>query len=100
MAIDVRNLSPTQLVRLLNSTPLGTVINTAALHRQMNDAGLRITASDAKRINLVRYVAWLVRKVEEPQPVEPSYEERRRRDLQRKLELSREGRDIGLPPDP
>jgi len=27
MALDIRNLSPTQLVRLLNSTPLGTVIN-------------------------------------------------------------------------
>jgi hypothetical protein len=55
LPIDIRRLTPTQLVRLLNSTPLGVVISTGKVNRQMNEAGLRITASgDARRVNLVK----------------------------------------------
>ncbi|MEX2670913.1 MAG: terminase gpA endonuclease subunit [Phycisphaeraceae bacterium] len=100
MAIDPAQLSPTQLVRLLNSTPLGPVINAAALHRQRNEAGLRIASDgDGKRIHLVKYVKWLVRELEKPPPAPSDYTDRLRRDLQRKLEASRQGRDIGPVPD-
>lgn len=98
--IDPLSLSPTQLVRLLNSTPLGPVIDAAALHRQRNEAGLRIAADgDGNRLNLVKYVAWLARKRDEPTPPKLSEQERRQRDLQRKLTESREARDIGRPPE-
>jgi len=97
MAIDIRNLSPTQLVRLLNSTPLGTVINAPKLHRQMDEAGLRI--GDGKRVNLLKYVAWLARQRDQPAPAKPDYRDRLQRDLERKLEASRQGRDIGPLPD-
>jgi hypothetical protein len=97
MPIDIRNLSPTELVRLLNSTPLGTVINAPKLNRQMNEAGLRV--GDGKRINLLKYVGWLARQLDKPAPSKPTHEDRLQRDLERKLELSRQGRDIGSIPE-
>ena len=93
MAIDIRNLSPTELVRLLNSTPLGTVINAPKLNRQMNEAGLRV--GDGKRINLLKYVAWLARHRDQPQRQSLSYEERKEREAQRNQAKNRAGRDIG-----
>jgi len=98
MALDIRNLSPTQLVRLLNSTPLGTVINAPKLHRQMDEAGLRI--GDGKRINLLKYVAWLARQRDQPQKQTISYEERKQREAERNQAKNRAGRDIGPPPPP
>ncbi|MEX2387727.1 MAG: terminase gpA endonuclease subunit [Phycisphaeraceae bacterium] len=98
--IDPLNLKPTQLVRLLNSTPLGAVIDATVLHRQRNAAGLRIASDrDDQRVHLVKYVAWLVRELDKPAPTKSDYTDRLRRDLQRKLEMSRQGRDIGPLPD-
>lgn len=101
MAMDLRALSPTELVRLLNSTPAGTVVNAAKVHRQMNEAGLRITASgDPRKVNLIKYVAWLARQRDKPAPQAISYEERKAREAERNRALSRAGRDIGPPPTP
>src|ERR1041385_5815728 len=97
MPIDVNSLSPTELVRLLNSTPLGPVVDAAKVHRQMNAAGLRI--GDGRKINLVRYVGWLARERDRPKTPVTTYEEKLRKDLERKLLRSRHGRDIGpIPP--
>ena len=38
MAIDTRQLTPTELVRMLNSTPLGMVTSIHKVNRQMNAA--------------------------------------------------------------
>lgn len=53
-----RQLRPCEVLRLLNSTPLGTVINERQLFRHRNRAGERI--GDKRRIDFVRYIAWLV----------------------------------------
>jgi hypothetical protein len=58
VATDPRKLRPAELCRLLNSTPLGEVIGDAQLRRQRSRAGMRI--GDARHIDLVRYVAWLI----------------------------------------
>ena len=64
MAVDPRNLRPTELARLLNSTPLGEVIGERQLRRHRTRAGLRVaSASDENRVDLLRYVAWLVREL-------------------------------------
>src|SRR5262249_7748316 len=55
---DPRKLRPSELRRLLNSTPLGEVINERKLKRHRERAGLRI--GDSRHVDLVRYVAWLV----------------------------------------
>ena len=79
--IDPRKLRPGELCRLLNSTPLGEVINERQLKRQRVRAGLRI--GDARHVDLVRYVAWLlhVRHTPKPQsePVAPPTAPWRRR---------------------
>ena len=58
MPIDPRQLTPTALTRLLNSTPLGAVIDERQLRRHRNRAGFRI--GDGRHVDLFRYVAWLV----------------------------------------
>src|SRR5262249_41529081 len=66
VATDPRKLRPSELCRLLNSTPLGEVISEATLRRQRSRAGLRV--GDGKCIDLVRYVAWLVQVRHAPKP--------------------------------
>jgi hypothetical protein len=55
---DPRQLRPTELCRLLNSTPLGEVIRQRQMQEQRVQAGLRIGTH--KHVDLFRYVAWLV----------------------------------------
>ena len=97
MALDYKQLSPTQLVRLMNSTPLGTVLSSARLHRQMNQAGMRI--GDGKTIHLIRYVSWLVQQLEAPRPAPMSYEQRKQREAERNRLKALAGQDIGPLPD-
>ena len=66
MAIDPRQLRPSDLCRLLNSTPLGEVINERQLYRHRTRAGFRI--GDGRHVDLFRYVAWLVQLRHEPKP--------------------------------
>jgi hypothetical protein len=63
---DPRQFRPGDLVRLLNSTPLGEVVTLPQLQRHRNRAGLRI--GDNKHIDLLRYAAWLVHRRHEPRP--------------------------------
>jgi transposase-like protein len=64
--IDPRKLRPSELCRLLNSTPLGEVINARQLRRHRDQAGLRI--GDGPHVDLLRYVAWLVHLRQKPKP--------------------------------
>ncbi len=60
MKVDPRQLRVAEAVRLLNSTPLGEVVQPHVVYRHMNRAGYRISAQgNTKRIDLVRYAAWL-----------------------------------------
>ena len=66
MALDVRKLRPGALCQLLNSTPLGEVINVRQLRRHRTRAGLRV--GDDQRVDLLRYIAWLVEVRHGPKP--------------------------------
>ena len=66
MAADPRKLRPSELCRLLNSTPLGEVLNERQLHRHRTRAGMRI--GDGRFVDLLRYVAWLVEVRHAPKP--------------------------------
>ena len=95
MATDPRQMKPSQLCRLLNSTPLGEVINERQLYRHRSRAGLRI--GDSKHVDLLRYIAWLVQVRHVPQPeqeVDP-YERLKERARARNVALALAGRDIG-----
>jgi len=55
MPSDPRKLKPSELCRLLNSTPLGEVISERQLYRHRQRAGARI--GDHKTVDLLRYCA-------------------------------------------
>jgi hypothetical protein len=99
MATDPRRLKPSELCRLLNSTPRGEVISERQLYRHRSRAGMRI--GDGKHVDLIRYVAWLVsqRHAPKPEPAGDPYEELKTRSRARNLALSLAGRDIGELPD-
>ena len=99
MASDPRKLRPSELCRLLNSTPLGEVINERQLHRHRTRAGMRI--GDARYVDLLRYVAWLVevRHAPVPEPDGDPYEKLKDRARARNVALAIAGRDIGELPE-
>ena len=100
--IDPRRLKPTDLCRLLNSTPLGEVISERQLHRHRTRAGYRI--GDGKTVDLFRYVAWLVSVRHAPKPdADPTqltgYDALKEQARERNKRLSLSGRNIGeIPP--
>ncbi len=99
MAIDPRKLRPSELCRLLNSTPLGEVINERQLYRHRTRAGFRI--GDGRQIDLFRYVAWLVqvRHTPRPEPDGDPYEKLKERARARNAAIALAGRDIGELPE-
>ena len=105
MAIDPRTLRPGELCRLLNSTPLGEVISERQLHRHRTRAGYRVASDgDASRVDLLRYVAWLVTTRHEALAASDEggltgYEAVKERARQRSILLSQSGRDIGDLPE-
>lgn len=58
MAHDPRLIRPTELCRLLNSTPLGEVIKQRQMQEHRVQAGLKIGTN--QHVDLLRYTAWLV----------------------------------------
>ena len=103
MAIDPCQLRPSELCQLLNSTPIGEVIGDRQLRRHRTRAGLRITASnDPQRVDLRRYVAWLVNERHKTKPDADGlmgYDAQRERALARSKAQSLSGRDIGDLPE-
>jgi len=99
VAIDPRQLRPSMLTRMLNSTPLGEVISERQLRRHRNRAGYRI--GDEKHVDLLRYAAWLVWLRHNPEPEKPpaDYEALKEAARARNAELSAIGRDIGDIPE-
>ncbi len=95
MAIDPRRLKPSELCRLVNSTPLGEVISERQLHRHRTRAGFRI--GDSRHVDLFRYVAWLVsvRHAPKPDRAVKDYEAVKEQSRARNLAISLAGRDIG-----
>jgi len=97
--IDPRHLRPAELARLLNSTPLGEVVKPHTIYQQQNRAGYRI--GDGKRIDLVRYTAWLARDRHTPKPKKllTGYDALKESAAARNRALSQSGRDIGDLPE-
>lgn len=99
MPTDPRRLRPSELCRLLNSTPLGEVINERQLYRHRTRAGMRL--GDGRYVDLLRYAAWLIEQRHRPRPAaaEDPYEAIKERARARNAALSLAGRDIGQLPE-
>jgi len=94
-AIDPKKLRPSDIARLLNSTPFGEVISERQLRRHRTRAGFRI--GDGTTVDLFRYTAWLTDLRYAPQAEEPlgGYEDMKEQARARNAALSKSGRDIG-----
>ncbi len=92
MAIDFTNLSQTDLLQLVNATPLGQVLTRSRLRRQMDAAALRI--GDGTRIHFVKYVRWLVMEHERPRAAPIDYMEARRRQAEKNRAATKASQDI------
>lgn len=92
MAIDPTKLTRSELLQIINATPLGEALTRSRLRRQMDVAALKI--GDGKRIHIVRYVRWLVDEVEKPRPAKMSYAELRRRQVEKNREATKSIQDI------
>jgi len=66
MPTDPRKLRPSELCRLLNSTPLGEVLSERQLYRHRTRAGNRI--GDGRYVDLLKYTAWLIEEKHRPRP--------------------------------
>ena len=95
MATDPRKLRPSELCRLLNSTPLGEVINERQLYRHRQRAGNRI--GDNKTVDLLRYCAWMHQVRHSPRQTNDAdpYERMKELARARNAALALAGRDIG-----
>lgn len=106
MALDPRKLRPSELIQLINSTPLGAVLSDRLLRQQRQQAGLAI--GDGRTVDFFRYVAWLVHQrhtaaaQQQPPsaaPPAPEYAAVKERARARNAALSRSGRDIAPLPE-
>ena len=100
VAINLRQLRPIELCRLLNSTPLGEVIGEREVYRHRTRAGFRI--GNGNRIDLFRYANWLIELHNTPRPpgeADP-YAATKERSRARNAAISLAGRDIGELPEP
>jgi len=114
MPRDPRRLKASELLQLLNSTPLGTVLSERKLFSQRMAAGLRIAppqSKDNRRIDLLRYAAWLCAERHAETKIQAfneslnrgagdagDYEAHKEAARARQAQASKTGRDIGAPP--
>ncbi|MCC7409307.1 MAG: hypothetical protein IT442_14675, partial [Phycisphaeraceae bacterium] len=71
--MDPRQLRVAEAVRLLNATPLGEVVQPHVVYRHLNRAAHRISPpGDVRRIDLLRYAAWLFRERRQSESADPN----------------------------
>ena len=95
--VDLTNLSQTELLQLVNSTPRGQVLTRSQLRRQMDAAAFRF--GDGSRIHFVKYVRWLVTEHDRPRPKRIDYVEARKRQADRNRAATKASQDIHPVPE-
>lgn len=110
--LDPSHLSPSQLLALVNSTPLGVVLSASVLRRHRQEGGFAF--GDGQSVNLARYCGWLIAKrlspslpagragvgaTEQPPPIgTTAYDEYLARQAAHMSEVRGSARDITIPP--
>ncbi|MCG3181443.1 MAG: hypothetical protein BIFFINMI_03839 [Phycisphaerae bacterium] len=92
MPIDLTRLSQSELLQVVNATPLGVVLTRPRLRRQMDAGALRF--GDGQHIHLVRYVRWLIGELDRPRPPKVDYNEARRRQAEKNRAATKAAQDI------
>jgi len=104
MGLDLQRLQPAELVRLLNSGPLGAVTSEKRLRTVRMRAGYHISQAGSSQVSLVRFAAWLraerSAKLATPRAAGPTgYDAHRERMLARSKAMSASVRNIGEIPE-
>ena len=100
MAINPTRLRPSDVVRLVNSTPVGPVLIDRQLRRHRDRAGFRVTDDGGQTVNIFKYAAWLSDLWLEMEANPPqTYEEKKAAVRNRNIALALAGRDIGELPE-
>ena len=92
MPIDITKLSQSDLLQVVNATPLGVVLTRPRLRRQLDAGALRF--GDGQHIHLVRYVRWLIGEHERPRAAKVDYIEARRRQAEKNRAGTKAAQDI------
>ncbi|MCG3178325.1 MAG: hypothetical protein BIFFINMI_00652 [Phycisphaerae bacterium] len=92
MPIDLTKLSQSELLQVVNATPLGVVLTRPRLRRQMDAGAFRF--GDGQHIHLVRYVRWLIGEMERPRQPKVDYLEARRRQAEKNRAATKATQDI------
>lgn len=96
MAINPTRLRPSDVVRLVNSTPVGPVLIDRQLRRHRDRAGFRVTDDGGQTVNIFKYAAWLSDIWFETDANPPqTYEAKKAAVRNRNIALALAGRDIG-----
>ena len=100
MAINPTRLRPSDVVRLVNSTPVGPVLIDRQLRRHRDRAGFRVTDDGGQTVNIFKYAAWLSDIWFETEANPPqTYEDKKAAVRNRNIALALAGRDIGELPE-
>jgi hypothetical protein len=92
MAIDLAKLTQSDLLQLVNATPLGAVLTRSRLRRQMDAGAFRF--GDGTHVHLARYVRWLVQEMDRPRVAKGDYAKARRRQAERNRAATKASQDI------
>jgi len=90
--VDPAKLTQSELLQLVNATPLGVVLTRSRLRRQMDAGAFRF--GDGTHVHLVRYVRWLVGELDKPRAAKVDYVEAKRRQAERNRAATKAAQDI------
>ncbi len=97
MAIDPAKLTQSDLLQMVNATPLGVVLTRSRLRRQMDAGALKF--GDGTHIHLVRYARWLADELDKPRPPKADYAEARRKQAERNRAATKASQDVHPVPE-
>ena len=92
MAIDLTKLTQSDLLQIINATPLGQVLTRSRLRRQMDAGALKF--GDGTHVHFVKYVRWLAQEHDRPRSKPMDYLEAKRRQAQRNRAATKAAQDI------
>lgn len=97
--MNLEQLSQTELLQVVNGTPLGTVLTRSRLRRHLDAAAQRVAGSKPRTVHLLKYVRWLVLEYERPKPEAVDYPEAKRRQAARQQAATKAAQDIAPIPE-
>jgi len=97
--MDLDSLTQTDLLRIVNGTPLGTVLTRSRLRRHLDAAAHRVAGTKGRTIHFLKYLRWLILEAERPRTAGADYAEKRRRQAVAGRAATKAAQDVAPVPD-